>query len=195
MYSMDEKPVSDLTNMPPLPTSQTAASMPQSSTPSQVPGQKKAPVLLIVLGIILGVAILCCGVSVGGYFLVTNAIQNSAEAKTVKNFYNALNTGDKTTVKSLSTTQLYTDLYYQYADGSLADYLKNNITDVKIISFSTEENNSTVIYLLTVKQHADILGKFTRADLTRDSATSPWTVSYIGPAVPTGSLTPTPTTE
>ena len=96
--------------------------------------KKKNPIVIILM-VLFGLVALCAVCGVGGFLLLSKAVQNSPQAVAVKGLYTALDKGDKLAVKNLTTDTLYNDLYAPAGNGdTLANLFKNNVDKVTVTS-------------------------------------------------------------
>ena len=141
--------------------------------------KKKNPIVIILM-VLFGLVALCAVCGVGGFLLLSKAVQNSPQAVAVKNFYTALDNDDKLAVKNLTTDTLYKDLYAPAGNGdTLANLFKNNVDKVTVTSVGDTNGTGTVEFSLKVTTIQALLGKINYAELQKVGEV--WIITYIGP--------------
>lgn len=154
----------------------TDTTTPPVSQPEQK--KKKNPVIVILI-VLVGLAVLCCSCAVGGIFALNYGMQKTPQAVAVKALFTAMSEDDKDTVKLVSTSRLYDDLYAPLNNNgdTLASLFKNNITDISISSVNIENSSASVEFKL--KQKVEEVTNLEYAELEKIG--DKWIVSYIGP--------------
>lgn len=148
----------------------------QTSTSTNKSGAKK--IILIIAGL-FGLMVIACIVFFAGIIFF---VGNNKYSKTAESFINALDEGDSATVKNLSDSLLYEDLYYEYDEGTIASYFENNVENFSVKSVKTNYGIANLIVEINLKDDSSGLEAWNRIDL-RDSATAEKPiVVYIGPA-------------
>ncbi len=160
----------------------------------QAPAKKKKNPVVTILLVLVGLAVLCCACTAGGIAAVMYGVQKSPQAVAVKSVYTALNEGDQETVKNLTSTTLYNDLFTPYQDGTtIASLFKGHIEKTTVISLNVDNDTAKVVYKLTTNGGVNGISSFTYAELKKND--NIWVVTYLGKPTTdsTSTATPTPT--